>query len=56
MVVTTDNLWLLSHHQMAGFDVEKARELFRIPEGYELVAAITLGYGGEPQTLSERLY
>lgn len=42
-------------HQMAGFDVEKARELFSIPAGYEPVAAIALGYIGDPQTLSERL-
>ncbi len=42
-------------HQMAGFDVEKARELFSIPVGYEPVAAIALGYQGEPQTLSEKL-
>lgn len=42
-------------HQMAGFDVEKARELFSIPAGYEPVAAIALGYRGDPQSLSERL-
>lgn len=42
-------------HQMAGFDVEKARELFSIPAGYQPVALIALGYQGEPQTLSEKL-
>lgn len=42
-------------HQMAGFDVPKTRELYSIPEGYEPVAAIALGYQGDPQTLSERL-
>jgi nitroreductase len=42
-------------HQMAGFDVPKAREVYSIPEGYEPVAAIALGYLGDPQTLSERL-
>lgn len=42
-------------HQMAGFDVPKAREVYHIPEGYEPVAAIALGYLGEPKTLSERL-
>lgn len=41
-------------HQMAGFDVEKARELFNIPEGYEPVAAIALGYRADPQTLPEK--
>lgn len=42
-------------HQMAGFDVPKAKESYSIPEGYEPVAAIALGYFGEPQTLSEKL-
>jgi nitroreductase len=42
-------------HQMAGFDVSKARETYSIPEGYEPVAAIALGYLGDPQSLSERL-
>ena len=42
-------------HQMAGFDVSLARELYSIPEGYEPVAAIALGYLGDPQTLSEKL-
>lgn len=41
-------------HQMAGFDVEKARTEFKIPEGYEPVAAIALGYPGDPATLSEK--
>jgi nitroreductase len=42
-------------HQMAGFDVPKTRELYSIPEGYEPVAAIALGYQGDPQILSEKL-
>jgi nitroreductase len=42
-------------HQMAGFEVEKARELFNIPENYEPVAAIALGYLGNPQSLPEPL-
>lgn len=42
-------------HQMAGFDVAQARELYGIPAGYEPVAAIALGYLGDPQMLSERL-
>lgn len=42
-------------HQMAGFDVPKVREVYSIAEGYEPVAAIALGYLGDPQTLSERL-
>ena len=42
-------------HQMAGFDVSKAKEIYGIPSGYEPVAAIALGYFGDPQTLSEKL-
>lgn len=42
-------------HQMAGFDVPKTREVYKIPEGYEPVAAIALGYLGNPQNLPERL-
>lgn len=42
-------------HQMAGFDVEKAREIFAIPEGYEPVAMIALGYPGDPGKLDEKL-
>lgn len=42
-------------HQMAGFNVPKAKEIYGIPEGYEPVAAIALGYLGDQQTLSEKL-
>ncbi len=42
-------------HQMAGFDVPKAKEVYQIAEGYEPVAAIALGYLGDAQTLSESL-
>ena len=42
-------------HQMAGFNVPKAKEIYGIPSDYEPVAAIALGYLGDPQTLSERL-
>lgn len=42
-------------HQMAGFDVEKARLDLRIPTGYEPVAMIAVGYPGDPALLPERL-
>jgi len=42
-------------HQMAGFDVEKARSIFGIPEGWEPVAMMVIGYLGDPQTLPESL-
>lgn len=42
-------------HQMGGFDIDKARETYNIPPGYEAVAAIAVGYLGESETLSEKL-
>ncbi|MBU1003046.1 MAG: nitroreductase family protein [Proteobacteria bacterium] len=42
-------------HQMAGFSQDKARESFSIPENYEPVAAIALGYPGDPDTLPNEL-
>lgn len=42
-------------HQMAGFDTEKARELFEIPKGYDPVAMVAIGYLGDPSTLPEDL-
>ncbi|CUS32573.1 nitroreductase family protein [Candidatus Nitrospira nitrificans] len=42
-------------HQMAGFDVEKARVDLKIPSGYEPVAMIAVGYPGDPAVLPERL-
>ena len=45
----------LQIHQMAGILPEKAREIFGIPEGYEAVAGIALGYAGDPASLPEKL-
>jgi nitroreductase len=42
-------------HQMAGFYPEKVRELYSVPEDYEPVAGIVLGYPGDPATLPEDL-
>lgn len=42
-------------HQMAGIDPEKARRTFAIPEGYEAVAGIAIGYPGDPENLSDSL-
>lgn len=61
MGLATENLVLqatasgLVAHQMAGFDVEKARVDLRIPAGYEPVAMIAIGYPGNPDILPERL-
>jgi nitroreductase len=42
-------------HQMAGYDGDKARRVFEIPEGWEPIAAIALGYPGDPETLPQPL-
>ena len=41
-------------HPMAGFDGEKARTIFGIPEGYEPVTMLALGYLGDPETLDAK--
>jgi nitroreductase len=45
----------LELHQMAGILPDKAREIFAIPDGYEAVAGIALGYPGDPASLPEPL-
>ena len=42
-------------HQMAGFYPDKVRELYGVPEGFEPVAGIVLGYPGDPANLPEDL-
>jgi nitroreductase len=42
-------------HQMAGFYPDKVRELYSVPNDFEPVAGIVLGYPGDPATLSEEL-
>lgn len=39
---------------MGGFYVEKAVEAYNIPEGYEPITALALGYYGDPQQLEEQ--
>ena len=38
-------------HMMAGFSPDLARETFNIPTGFEPVAAMALGYLGDPATI-----
>ncbi len=45
----------LAVHQMAGFVVDRARELFQIPEGQEPVTMLAVGYPGELDDLPEPL-
>ena len=41
-------------HGMGGFDKDKARAVYGIPEDYELGAAVAIGYLGDPASLPER--
>jgi len=42
-------------HGMVGFDPEKLRSAFKVPDDFESVACWALGYRGDPDDLSERL-
>jgi nitroreductase len=42
-------------HQMAGFDLEKARQIFAIPAGWDAIAALAIGYPGDPDSLPQGL-
>ena len=52
MIVQATALGLFVH-QMAGFSPEKVRETFGVPEGFEPVAAIAIGYGLAKDDLPE---
>ena len=40
-------------HAMGGFDREKARSEFKIPEEYEIISVIAVGYYGDKSELSD---
>ena len=40
-------------HQMAGFDPDKARQVFDIPAGWEAIAALAIGYAGHADKLPQ---
>jgi nitroreductase len=42
-------------HQMAGFDPQRATELFAIPSSWEPIAAFVIGYPGDPESLPDSL-
>ncbi len=42
----------LAAHQMGGFDADKLRRTFSIPEQFQCMAMIAVGYQAEPDTLS----
>ncbi len=43
----------LAAHQMGGFDVVELRSSFAIPEGYEPLAIIAVGYPGDSESLQD---
>ncbi len=43
-------------HQMAGIDVSKIREVYDVPEVYDPMAAIALGYQGEVDDLDSETF
>jgi nitroreductase len=45
----------LGVHQMAGFSPERVRELYGVPDDFEPVAGIVLGYPGDPTILPDEL-
>jgi len=45
----------LAVHQMIGIVPERVRELYGIPDGYEAVTALAIGYVGDPQRLPPKL-
>jgi len=45
----------LAVHQMAGFDANRARESFHIPPDHEPMAAMAIGYHGDPASLPDKL-
>jgi len=42
-------------HQMAGFDPAKAKQVFEIPADCEAIAAMAIGYPGDPGSLPQKL-
>jgi nitroreductase len=59
--LATENLVLqatalgLASHQMAGFDAERARRAFHIPDGFTPMAMIAVGHPGSADDLDEGL-
>src|SRR5262245_20751185 len=45
----------LSVHQMAGILPDEARKVFGVPEGWDVLTGVVIGYGGSPDTLPDQL-
>ncbi|MFA9478026.1 nitroreductase family protein [Phycisphaerales bacterium AB-hyl4] len=49
---TAEGLFL---HQMAGIEPDRVREVFNVPEDFEPQTGCAIGYGGDPQSLPEKM-
>jgi len=45
----------LAVHQLGGFDRGKAREIIRLPDGYEPIVMLCIGYADSPEVLPDDL-
>jgi nitroreductase len=45
----------LSVHQMIGILPDKAREVYRIPDGFRALTGLAIGYAADPSVLPEKL-
>jgi nitroreductase len=54
LTIQASSMGLVSH-QMGGFSPDQARTLFSIPDGYEPVVVIAVGYQAAPETLPDDL-
>ncbi len=43
-------------HPMAGFDAQKLRNNFQIPDDFEIIAMISIGFPGDPSLLEPTFY
>jgi len=41
-------------HQMAGVELSKARQTYAIPEGFDPMTAIAIGYAADPETFEDQ--
>ena len=51
LCLQAESLGLMAH-QMGGFDADKARQVFAIPEEYALMSMVSVGYPADISTLS----
>ena len=42
-------------HQMAGFDIVKAKEILKVPDAFEVLTTFAIGYIGDPEILHPNL-